>query len=90
MIIGVQKQLKVLGNQLKTLGLNVAMLDGQTCKIDAFVYCGDEIKILDIIRNSEEIGFMDGANGVLLVDSRGKTCDEVAQVIRNRVYSPLF
>lgn len=90
MIIGVQKGLEPLGTELWNRGFNVTVADGQECRVDAFIYKGDEVRLMDIINCNRSIKPRSGCAGVFLVDSKGKSAEEVERILRERTYSPLF
>lgn len=90
MIIGVQKGLERLGSELWNRGFDVTVADGRECRVDAFIYRRDEMRLVDIIKCNRSIKPRSGCAGVFLVDSKGKSTEEVERVLRERTYSPLF
>jgi hypothetical protein len=91
-IVAVQKGLDAVKNGLKEKGFEVVDLETYSYPIDAIVYEGDSFQISYVSRNNmPEMTMGKRANyGVFIVNSFGKTVDEITDMLKTRYYSPLF
>lgn len=92
-IVAVQKNLDNLKNSLKGLGYEVVDIENYNYPIDAIVYEGNTFQISHVSRNNMPDLSMSGkrANyGVLMINSLGKSVEEIDDMLKRRYYSPLF
>lgn len=83
MTVAVGPGLTSLNNYLQKSGFNTVDLNSFPHKIDAVVYKGISASLIQ--NCTPEAG-----GSILLVDCSGKTPFEVVQILRNKLYSPLF
>lgn len=91
-VIAVQKGLDKIKADLEERGYVVVNAESCSCPIDALVYEGCSFQISHItgdnipsINSAERCSY-----GVLLINSTGKSIDDLEYIINRRCYSPLF
>ena len=92
-IVAVQKTLNDLKSALKSLGYEVVDVESYNYPIDAIVYEGNTFQISHVSRNNmPDLSMSDRrANyGVLMINSLGKSVEEIDDMLKRRYYSPLF
>lgn len=91
-IVAVQKELNNIKVGLREKGFEVVDIETYNYPIDAIVYEGNSYQISYISRNNmPEMTMGNRSNyGVFIVNSIGKTLDEIADMLNTRYYSPLF
>ena len=90
--MAVQRGLENLGIELGNKGYEVVMLESYSYPIDAIVYSGSFPQVSYITGNNMpqmRLGER-SSYGVLLVNSYGKSIDDIDLMLKNRCYSPLF
>ncbi|NLM50008.1 MAG: hypothetical protein GX196_03540 [Clostridiaceae bacterium] len=87
MIVAVQKGLNELKEQLRNMGYDVVTYLEYDHPIDAIVY-----ENIDISQNlfSSNYHSFDGNFGILMVNAKNKTAQEIDAILKKKVYSPLF
>ena len=103
MTVAVQKGMKTMMQQLRQRGYDVVTFGEYNYPIDAIVYAGQGLESSYIKNNNvpnlaAEMsieGHGDRTNGdrsygVLMVNASQKSIDEIDQILKNKVYSPLF
>lgn len=87
-----QNGLDKIKSELIKRGYDVVNAENYNYPIDAIIYEGNSFQISHISRNNmPEMGTGTRANyGVLLINSFGKSIDEIEDMLKNRYYSPLF
>ena len=83
MIVAVQKGLSHMKNALSELGFDTVVYGEYRFPIDAIVYYGISSELM---MSTEPYT----SNSVFLVDCTNKTPREVADILRRRLYTPLF
>lgn len=84
MTVAVAKNMNNMGNHLRRRGFNVVTYGEYPYPIDALVYESVQGELnMQSIKNEH-------ISGILIVNSTGKTPDEVAQILMSRLYTPLF
>ena len=83
MTVAVQTGLTNLKNYLTRQGFNVVNFGNYPYKIDAVVYKGLTATLMMSCSPSH-------GGSILFVDCSGKTPFQVAEILRNKLYSPLF
>lgn len=83
MIVAVQKGLGRMKDELRSLGFDTVDYGEYKFPVDAVVYKGVTSSVM---MNAEP----HGSPGVFLVDCADKSPAEVAQILRRRLYTPLF
>ncbi|AEV68449.1 YkuS family protein [Acetivibrio clariflavus] len=91
-VVAVQQGLDDIKSGLREKGFEVVDLETYNYPIDAIVYEGNSFQISYISRNNMPEMTMGkrGNYGVFIVNSLGKTIDEIADMLNTRYYSPLF
>jgi len=91
-IVAVQAGLDDLKLGLKKKGFEVVDLETYCYPIDAIVYEGNNFQISYVSRNNmPEIEMGKRSNyGVFIINSLGKSIDEISDMLKTRYYSPLF
>ncbi|NLM59835.1 MAG: YkuS family protein [Clostridium sp.] len=92
MVVAVQSGLENIKKELKKRGFEVVDLETYNYPIDAIVYEGNSFQISHISRNNmPEMNSGLRANyGVFIINSLGKSIDEIEDMLKSRYYSPLF
>lgn len=92
MVVAVQSGLENIKKELKKRGFEVVDLETYNYPIDAIVYEGNSFQISHISRNNmPEMNSGLRANyGVFIINSLGKSIDEIEDMLESRYYSPLF
>jgi len=83
MIVAVQKGLSNLKNYLTRRGFDTVYYGDYPYPVDAIVYKGVTVSLLENCHPS-------GGGGVFFVDCNGKTPFQVAKILSDRLYTPLF
>ncbi len=91
-IVAIQKGLESVKHGLREKGFEVVDLETYCYPIDAIVYEGNNFQISYVSRNNmPEMTMGKRANyGVFIVNSLGKTVEEISDMLNTRYYSPLF
>ena len=91
-IIAVQKGLDILKEGLQQRGYEVVDVENYHYPIDAIVYEGNSFQISYISHNNMPEMSVGGRSnyGVFMINSLGKSVDEVEDMLKTRYYSPLF
>jgi len=91
-VVAVQQGLDDIKSGIREKGFEVVDLETYNYPIDAIVYEGNSFQISYISRNNMPEMTMGkrGNYGVFIVNSLGKTIDEIADMLNTRYYSPLF
>ncbi len=92
MVVAVQSSLQNIKEELKKRGFDVVDLETYNYPIDAIVYEGNSFQISHISRNNmpEMSSGLRTNYGVFIVNSLGKSIDEIEDMLKTRYYSPLF
>ena len=83
MIVAVEKGLYTLKNYLARCGFDTVCYGEYPYPVDAIVYRGITASLLENCHPS-------GGSGIFFVDSRGKTPFQIAKILSDRLYTPLF
>lgn len=91
-IVAVQKGLDEIKEGLAAKGYEVVDIETYNYPIDAIVYEGNSFQISYISRNNmpATVNGQRVSYGVLMINSLGKTVDEIDEMLRMRCYSHLF
>jgi protease II len=95
-VIAVQRGLDYIKNQLNQLGYKVVFYEEANCPIDALIYLeeNNDNTLLNINKYlSQQYTMLNPAynySGVILINAKDKSIDEIVQIIERRAYSPLF
>ncbi len=84
MVVAFEKGLEGLKAQMRACGFETVTYGEYHRRIDALVYSG-AVNMTAVTNAYESDG-----GGVLMVNSHGKTARDVAEILRHKVYSPLF
>jgi hypothetical protein len=92
LVVAVQSSLHNIQEELKKRGFDVVDMETYNYPIDAIVYEGNSFQISHISRNNmpEMSSGLRTNYGVFIVNSLGKSIDEIEDMLRTRYYSPLF
>ena len=91
-VIGVQKGLDRIKSSLKKLGYEVVDIENYNYPIDAIIYEGNSFQISYVSGNNMPVAD-DGVRpnyGVMIINSAGRSIDEIEDMLKRRYYSPLF
>ncbi len=88
MVVAFEKGLEDIRKELDGMGFNTVVYGQYKGWVDALVYSSN-ISITSI-NNLKEYSGDDNSSGILLVNCFEKTAEEVAEILRNRIYSALF
>ncbi len=86
MVVALTDELKGLGEGLKKLGYKVVTLGQYNYPIDAMIY-------IDFI---PQISYITSNNipqenyGILMINAKNKNIKEIDEILKTRLYSPLF
>ena len=83
MIVAVQKGLNHMSESLRNMGFDTVVYGEYKYPVDAIVTQGVNTNLM---MSADTFGMSE----VLLVDCRGKSPSEVADILRRRLYTPLF
>ncbi|MCX7922903.1 MAG: YkuS family protein [Clostridia bacterium] len=92
-IVAVQRGLEAIKHELKHKGYEVVELETYNYPIDAIIYEGSLMQISHISSNNMPIEMrVDGRTnyGVFMINSTGKSIDQIERMLKTRCYSPLF
>jgi len=91
-VVAVQQGLDEIKAGLIEKGFEVVDLETYNYPIDAIVYEGNSFQISYVSRNNMPEMTMGkrGNYGVFIVNSLGKSIEEIADMLNSRYYSPLF
>jgi len=95
MIIAVENGLGNISDQLKEKGYTMVGYPGYKGAVDAFIYKEDMISGISHYQNNIMAGVVssnkdNGFQGVLVINANNKSVNQIEQILRDRVYSPLF
>lgn len=98
MVVAVQRGLGHIKDKLREKGYEVVTLGEYNYPIDAMIYTGSSPESAHISKNnmpnltSHNMGFGDTGRsyGVLMVNAANKTIAQIEEILKRRVYSPLF
>lgn len=85
MIIAIQSGLENLGDALREYGFEVVDIAGSDTAVDALIYMGESMPYVSVTNKAGT-----SRHGVFMVNARGKSADEIAQILSRRTYTPLF
>ena len=91
-IVAVQKDLVEIAEGLKKMGYEVVDIESYNYPIDAVVYKGNSFQISYVSNNNmpEMTAGKRSNYGVLMINSLGKSVDQIAEMLEMRCYSHLF
>ncbi len=89
--IVVQEGLDILRDSLNNIGYEVVDINNSN-DIDAIVYMADgyDIEYHNNLANMNSGLDITGNKGTVLINASGKTIEEIDDIIKKRIYSPLF
>jgi len=92
LVVAVENDLVELKNSLKERGYDVVDPENYNYPIDAIIYGGNAFQISHISRNNMPESSMSsrGSYGVFMINSTGKSIEEIVDMLNHRYYSPLF
>jgi hypothetical protein len=91
-IVAVQNSLLNIKHELGNRGYTIVDLENYNYPIDAAIYEGNSFQISYISGNNmpEMSNSKRSSYGVLIINSLGKSVDEIEDMLKTRYYSPLF
>ena len=91
-VVAIQKGLDEIKTELSLRGYEVVDIESYNYPIDAMIYEGNSFQISHISRNNmPDMTMGKRANyGVFIINSLGKSVDEIEDMLKTRYYSPLF
>ena len=91
MTVAVQKGLEHLTEALRGYGLDVVVYGEYQYPVDALVYMGEKMPMGESMPLTQSVSSANHAHhGVFMINARGKSADEIAQILNRRTYTPLF
>lgn len=87
MVVAVEYGLDRISDQLRDKGYTVVAYPDYMGAVDAFIYKDQMLGSLD---NSIENCMLANAHGILIINGANKTIGEIEDILRKRLYSPLF
>jgi len=90
MIVAITPELEHLKEELIKLGHTVVTLGQYNYPIDVIVYTGYSPDISYTCSNNTYYKSGNRQYGVLMVNASNKDIKEIAEILRTRLYSPLF
>lgn len=85
MTVAVQKGLEHLAEALRGYGFDVVIYGEYQYPVDALVYMGERMPLTQSVSSANH-----AHHGVFMINARGKSTDEIAQILNRRTYTPLF
>ncbi len=94
-IIGIQKGLDSLKEQLEKRGYYVVEAEQFQHGVDVYIYRGIQaegvLENFSVTKQAPMAGIRDSSSlGVLMINAYNKTIDEIEEILQNRVYTSLF
>ena len=85
MTVAVQKGLEHIAEALRQYGFDVVIYGEYNYPVDALVYLGESMPLTSSVSsvNHEH-------HGVFMINARGKSAEDIAQILNRRTYTPLF
>ncbi|HOA97753.1 YkuS family protein [Acetivibrio saccincola] len=92
LVVAIQRGLEDIKNQLEQRGFDVVCIENYNYPVDAIIYKGNSFNISCVSRNNMPEFTMGkrAQYGVFMINSQGKTIDEIEEMLKNRCYTPLF
>lgn len=88
--VGVQDDLIDISRELEERGYTITSMDGEDLEAIVYLNHDGDIPYLSNAINMN-MGFDVTFNkGTILINAQGRTVDEIENIIKNRIYSPLF
>mgnify|MGYP000147093922 FL=1 len=91
-IVAVQQGLDDIKNALRSRGYQVVDLETYRYPIDAIIYTGRSFQLSHITSNNFQqvsTGIRDNY-GILMINAKEKSIDDIERILISRSYSPLF
>lgn len=92
MVVAIQRELEDIKSELTKRGFNVVCIENYNYPVDAIIYTGNSFNISYISSNNMPQLTMGQRTqyGVFIINSKGKTIDEIEEMLKSRCYTPLF
>lgn len=95
MVIAVENGLGDISRQLRERGYTIVSYPEYGGVVDAFIYKEDMIQSITQYQNSFTMGTLEnhnsnGSYGVLIVNANNKSVEQIEEILKKRLYSPLF
>lgn len=95
MVIAVEAGLENISDQLRKRGYTIVSYPGYKGVVDALIYKKDMINNINEYQNSVMVDALENHNsnssqGVLVVNANNKSASQIEEILRSRIYSPLF
>lgn len=85
MTVALEKGLEDIKNELIKRGYKVILSENNFQSADAYIFLRSCSGIL-----SGGIGICAGQNGILMINAANKTANDIDDILKSRLYSPLF
>ena len=91
-VVAVLSSMEHIKKELTERGYEVVDIEDYNYPIDAIIYEGSSFGISHISRNNmpEPVMGLRANYGVFMVNSSGKSIEEIDEMLKTRYYSPLF
>lgn len=95
MVVAVEDGLEQISEALRKLGYTIVSYPDYGGVVDAFVYKESISSHIEEYQNISQMNAMDEYNninphGVLIINANNKSINQIEQILKNRIYSPLF
>lgn len=95
MVIAVDAGLENISDQLVKRGYTIVNYPGYNGVVDAIIYKKNMISHINEYQNSVMVNALENNNtkpsqGVLVINANNKSANQIEEILRSRVYSPLF
>jgi len=95
MIIAMESGLENISEQLRKKGYTIVSYPEYKGMVDAFIYKEDMISGINQYQNNMMTNALENNNtseskGILIVNANNKNADQIEEILKNRIYSPLF
>ncbi|HHX62137.1 MAG TPA: hypothetical protein GX707_15725 [Epulopiscium sp.] len=95
MVIAVEPGLENISDQLVKRGYTIVNYPEYKGVVDAIIYKKNMINHINEYQNSVMVNALENNNnkpsqGVLIINANNKSANQIEEILRSRVYSPLF
>lgn len=95
MVIAVEHGLEQISNMLRQLGYTIVSCPDYGGVVDAFIYKENIADHLEDEPKLSQVNSIDNYNsinphGVLIINANNKSIKQIEEILKNRIYSPLF
>lgn len=85
MTVAMQKGLEYMSDTLRRHGFDVVIYGEYSYPVDALVYLGESMPLTSSVGTANH-----EHRGVFMINARGRSAEDIAQILMRRTYTPLF